>query len=450
MSGDGTRVVLRDGEELRVAPADHKVEDPAPGEVVTVDLSRVRVVSDPGSEWRQMTAETWRLMRDHFWVEDMAGVDWDDALRRYLPVVDRLATRDELSELLWELIAELGTSHAYERPKAAEPPAGRAAAFLGADLGREADGLWRVVRVLPGESSVPAARSPLAAPGVAVVAGDVLRAVNGRPVGPAGPAPLLAGMAEKPVELTVEHDGARRSVVVVPVADEAPLRYQAWVADRRAYVHELSNGRAGYVHVPDMVATGWAEFNRDLRVEVAKDALVVDTRENGGGHTSELVIERLARRIVGWQSGRYRPAGSYPSDAPRGPMVSIANEMAGSDGDIVNQAFKSLGLGPIVGTRTWGGVIGIDGVYSLVDGSMVTQPRYPFWFVDVGWGVENHGVDPDVEVARPPQAWVADSDPQLDEGVRLITEALQTHQPVRPADVTTRPSRRPPELGPRP
>ncbi|MCW2529812.1 MAG: peptidase [Pseudonocardiales bacterium] len=450
VSGDGTRIVVHDEDELRVGPSDHKVEDPAPGEVVTVDLSRVRVVTDPAAEWRQMLNETWRLMRDHFWVEDMAGVDWNGVLARYLPVVERIATRDDLSEVLWEMIAELGTSHAYERFVPAPPPPGRAAAFLGADLDLDDDGRWRVARVLPGESSVPSARSPLAAAGVAVGVGAVLLAVNGRPIGSGGPAPLLAGMADRPVELTVLEDGRTRSVAVVPLADEVPLRYQAWVADRRDYVHSATGGRVGYVHVPDMVSTGWAEFNRDLRAEVACEALVVDTRENGGGHTSQLVIERLSRRIVAWEKGRHLGGGSYPNDAPRGPLVSIANEMAGSDGDIVNQAFKSLQLGPVVGTRTWGGVIGIDGRYDLIDGTGVTQPRYPFWFVDVGWGVENYGVDPDVEVLMPPQAWVAAADPQLDAGISIVLEALATHTPVQMPPVSTRPSRRAPVLPARP
>ncbi|MEP6853386.1 MAG: S41 family peptidase [bacterium] len=450
LSGDGTRIAVRDGSELRIGPADHKVEDPAPGEVVTVDLSRLQIERDPGAEWRQMAEETWRLMRDHFWVDDMAGVDWPAVLEAYRPVVDRLATRDDLSEVLWELIAELGTSHAYERAQPGEPKAGRGAAFLGADLARQDDGRWRVERVLPGEASVPAARSPLLAAGAGVGPGAVLVAVNGRPVPPAGPGSLLAGLADKPVELTVEEDGTTRSVVVVPVPDETPLRYQAWVVKRRAYVHERSDGRVGYVHVPDMVSTGWAEFNRDLRGEIARPALVVDTRENNGGHTSQLVIERLARRVIAWGGGRHHQPTPYPQDSPRGPLVSIANEMAGSDGDIVNQAFKLMQLGLVVGTRTWGGVIGIDGRYDLVDGTVVTQPRYAFWFDEVGWGVENYGVDPDVEVPMPPQAWVAGEDPQLDAGLAEITRALETDRPLGPPDPATRPSRAPAPLPPRP
>lgn len=454
ISGDGSRIAVRDGDSLRIGPSDRPVKpseqpEAAPTDLVDVDLSRLVVNPDPLAEWRQMTVETWRLMRDHFWVQDMGGVDWDDVLDRYLPVVDRLATRDDLSELLWEMVGELGASHAYERPPVPPPPAGRAAAFLGADFERTSKGVWRIARVLPADTSVPAARSPLAAPSADVRTGDVLVAVDGRPVPTQGPAPLLAGRADSPVELTFARKGKHRSVVVLPLSDELPLRYQDWVAGRRREVHALTKARVGYVHVPDMVATGWAEFHRELRAEFCRDALVVDTRENGGGHVSQLVLERLSRKAIGGIAVRHGVADDWPGEAPRGPLVSIANEYAGSDGDIVNQGFKEMGLGPVVGTRTWGGVIGIDGRYSLVDGTAVTQPRYSFWFGGGGWGVENYGVEPDVEVTKPPHAWAAGDDPQLAEGLRLVQAALAKHPPLLGPGIDKRPDRAIPPLPPR-
>lgn len=453
VTGDGKRVLLRDEQALRVVPADRRVDPEAEGDrdaVVEVDLRRLRVRVDPSAQWRQMYDEAGRLMRDHFWIEDMAGVDWAGVLERYRPVVDRVATRDDLSELIWEVQGELGSSHAYEVPPPRPVEPGRALGHLGADLARDGD-RWVVARVLPGESSVRSARSPLSAPGVAVVAGDAIVAVDGRPVDPEqGPVPLLVGAAGVPVELTVEPAGGEpRRVVVVPLDDERALRYQAWVADRRAAVHEASGGCVGYLHVPDMVATGWAQLHRDLHLEVARDALVVDVRDNSGGHVSELVLEKLARRIQGWDTSRHAPPTTYPQNAPRGPMVAVANEQAGSDGDIVTAGFKQLGLGPVVGTRTWGGVIGIDFRYKLVDGTAVTQPRYSFWFSSLGWDVENRGVDPDHEVPITPQDWAAGRDPQLDTAVRLALEALEQEAAARPPDPATRPSRRPPELPPR-
>ncbi|MFC9629011.1 S41 family peptidase [Streptomyces mirabilis] len=428
VSGDGKRVLLWTDGKLKVVPSDRRASNDDESDTnITVDLSRVRQTVDPAAEWRQMYDETGRLMRDNFWRPDLGGVDWEGVLERYRPVLERVATHDDLVDLLWEVQGELGTSHAYVTPRGGWGGGDRAQGLLGADISRHEDGSWRIDRILPSETSDPDARAPLAAPGVAVRAGDAIVAVAGQPVDPvAGPGPLLVGTAGKPVELTISPSGGGdpRHAVVVPLADEEPLRYHAWVADRRAYVHEKSGGRLGYLHVPDMQAPGWAQIHRDLRVEVAREGLVVDVRENRGGHTSQLVVEKLARRIVGWDLPRGMRPYSYPEDAPRGPVVAVANEFSGSDGDIVNAAIKALGIGPVVGTRTWGGVIGIDSRYRLVDGTLVTQPKYAFWLDGYGWGVENHGVDPDVEVVQTPQDHAAGRDAQLDEAIRIALAAL--------------------------
>src|SRR6202044_3653493 len=253
-------------------------------------------------------------------------------------------------------------------------------------------------------------RAPLPAAGRGGRPGDERVAVDGRPVDQVrGPWPLLAGTAGKPGELTVRPsaNGSSREVVVVPLRSDRRLRYQDWVASRRRLVHELSGGRAGYLHVPDMMGEGWAHFHRDLRLEIAHDALLVDVRANRGGHVSELVIEKLARKIMGWDRPRGLLPTTYPGDAPRGPVVALADQFAGSDGDMVTAAIRILGLGPVVGTRTWGGVIGIDGMPGplLVDGTRMTVPRYAYWFTEYGWNVENYGVDPDVEVFISPDDW---------------------------------------------
>lgn len=453
VTGDGRRLLVRDGGALRLVPSDRKVSPDSDGDrdaVVEIDTGRIRGEVDPGAMWRQMFDEAWRLMRDHYWIADMADVDWAEVAAHHRPVVDRVATRDDLSELLWEVVGELGSSHAYETPPVRPVDPGRVLGHLGADLERDGD-RWRVARVLPAETSVRGARAPLSAPGVAVRAGDVILAVDGRPVDPRlGPAPLLAGAGAVPVELTVQTgDEPPRRVVVLPLEDERALRYQAWVAGRRAAVHEASGGRVGYLHIPDMVANGWAQLHRDLILEVAREGLVVDVRDNNGGHVSELVLEKLARRVRGWVFNRTSPPETYPSNAPHGPMVAVTNQHAGSDGDIVTHGFRIYGLGPVVGLRTWGGVIGIDGRYTLVDGTSVTQPRYALTFDQVGWGIENHGVDPDVEVDIAPQDWAADRDPQLDTAVRMVLEALETTPAATPPDPATRPSRRAPQLPPR-
>jgi len=466
--------VVKDREDLRVLPSDHK-EEHASGETVTVDLARARFLADPVALWRHAYAEAGREMRRDFWDPGMSGVDWDEVLDTYRPLLDRIRGADDFTDLMWEVVAELGTSHCYILKAGSDPgadPGPTAVGQLGADISRDGAGRWVIDRVLPGESSDPRARSPLAAPGVVVRPGDELVAVDGRPLDPVhGPRPLLAGTIGKPVELTVLASGGRppqtplyggaarppvppgpaaaRRVVVVPLRDERRLRYQDWVAGRRRLVRELGEGRLGYLHIPNMVGEGWADFHRDLRTEMRFDALVMDVRGNGGGHISQLVVEKLARRVIGWDAVRWMRPVPYPEDGRRGPVVTLVDEFAGSDADIVTAAIKLLDLGPVVGTRTWGGVIGYDDYHELVDGTRMTMPRLAFSFDEYGWGVENYGVDPDVEVLIAPDDWAAGRDPQLETAVRLALEALEKQPPSVPPDPSTGPVKARPPLPPR-
>ncbi|HEY3749490.1 MAG TPA: S41 family peptidase [Pseudonocardiaceae bacterium] len=438
VSGDGKRLLIRDGHQLRVVPAARRTtgDEDNDDDNVRVDLDRIRVTVDPAAEWRQAYDEAGRLMRDHYWRADMNGNDWAALLERYRPIVDRVAGKDDFVDLLWEIQGELGTSHAYVMPKPSDHGNRRSVGKLGADLARDADGRWVLTRVLPGESSEPKARSPLRALGARIHEGDAILAVDSTPVDPeTGPGPLLAGTAGQPVELTIgpAAGGAPRRVVVTPLAEDKPLRYQDWVAGRREHTHAASDGRLGYLHVPDMMAVGWAQLHRDLRLEVRREGLILDVRQNGGGHLSQLVIERVARTVAGWDVGRdSRHVETYPADSPRGPVVAVTNEFAGSDGDIVTAVFKARQIGPIIGTRTWGGVIGIDMRYRLVDGTLVTQPRYATYLDGPGWGVENYGVDPDIEVVMAPQDKVNDRDPQLDAAIELALRTLADHPAATP------------------
>ena len=449
VSKDGTRLVVSDHDDLTVLPAAHKADGENPDDRVRIDRQRARFMADPVTLWQNAYAEAARVVRHEFWVEDLADVDWDAIGEEYRPLLERVSTQSEFTDVLWEVMGELGTSHAYVYSRG-DLNGDTSAGLLGADLVRTADG-WRVSRVIRGETSDPRARSPLAAPGSGIVSGDLLLAVDGRPVGPEGPGPLLAGTAGKPVELTVASGvGAEpRSAVIVPLGNDKRLRYQDWVNRKRAEVRELGNGLVGYLHVPDMVSQGWADFHRDLRNEMLRDALVVDVRGNGGGHTSELVVEKLARRIIAWDNPRNLMSSTYPGDAPRGPIVALADECAGSDGDIVTAAIRILGLGPVVGARTWGGVVGFDAEHELVDGTLITVPKLAFWMDGFGWGVENHGLDPDVEVIPTPEDWAAGRDVQLQTAVAMALEALRERPAVRPPDVSSRPSRRRPSLPPR-
>jgi tricorn protease len=457
-SGDGTRIVISDRGELTVIPGGHRPDRDNPDDKVRVDAARARFMADPVPMWHQAYAEACRIMQHDFWIADLADVDLDSVADEYRVLLDRITTQAEFGDVLREVFGELGTSHAYvyagSGVSAARSPSGEPPGMLGADLDRTPAG-WQVARVVRGESSDPRARSPLSAPGVGVTAGDLLLAVDGRPVTADGPGPLLTGAAGKPVELTVAQagptpDAARlRNVAVVPLRSDLRLRYLDWVSRKRDQVRELAGGRVGYLHVPDMVSQGWADFHRDLRSEMLRDALVVDVRGNTGGHTSQLVIEKLARRVIGWDVPSRALASTYPEDAPRGPVVALADECAGSDGDIVTAAIRILQLGPVVGARTWGGVIGYDDVHELIDGTEMTVPRLAFWLDGFGWGVENHGVDPDVELIPTPDDWAAGRDVQLETAVQLALDALRESPAVRPPDPSVRPSRRRPPLPPR-
>ncbi|MBA3530114.1 MAG: PDZ domain-containing protein, partial [Propionibacteriaceae bacterium] len=421
-TGDGRRVVAREGDSVVVIPADRTVKEDDPARV-EVTLDRLRHELDPVAEWVQMFDENARIMRDHYWRADMNGVDWQARVDRYRPLVATLASHDDLVDLLWETVGELNTSHAYVQP--AKPPGdeSRKLGLLGADLVRDAEGNWRIDKILPGESSDPEARSPLRAAGVGARVSDLIVGVNGRKVNAQfGPVADLVGAADKPTEITLRSAGADRRVVVLPLENEEQLRYQAWVAGRTAYVRQASNARLGYLHIPDMVSSGWAQFHRHVDIATRAEGLIVDVRYNRGGHTSQLVVERLARKVVGWSTSRHHSVqNAYPEQSPRGPLVFVANEFAGSDGDIVNAAAQALGLGPVIGVRTWGGVVGIDGRFSLVDGTRITQPRYAFWLEGYGWDVENYGIVPDIEVAMTPADWHSHADIQLD---RAISEPL--------------------------
>ena len=415
VSGDGERLVVRNGDEIWVQGAEQAPGDDEDARVA-VDLGRLRREVDPRAEWRQMFEENARLMRDHFWREDFDGTDWDAAVARYRPLLDVLASYDDLVDVLWETVGELNTSHAYVSPPDDDGPS---VGQLGATFTRNAKGEVVLAGILPGETSDPTARSPLRAAGVAAEPGDVIVAVDGRSTADAPHiGALLQGAADKVVELTLARGRQKRRVAVVPTSNESPLRYHQWVAERVAYVRERSGGRIGYVHVPDMVARGWAEFHRLIDAAMRCEGVVVDVRFNGGGHTSELVIERLARRAIGWVGARHHEgASTYPSQAARGPVVFVTNPFAGSDGDIVTAAAQNLGLGPVVGERSWGGVVGIDGRFTLVDGTEVTQPRYWIAFDTHGFGLENHGVDPDIVVEMDPADWESAADKQLDAAV---------------------------------
>lgn len=455
VSRDASTMIIRTGNHLRVLKAGAEPDEKAGGKPSRqsgwIDLNRISLPVMPNSEWRQMFREAWRLQRDHFWTPDMSKVDWCAVHDRYLPLVDRISSRAEFSDLMWEMQGELGTSHCYELGGDYRSEPAYQTGFLGADFeyDEQSNG-WRITKIIQGDPWNEKASSPLNRPGVNLRAGDCLVAINGQPLnGDIPPTARLVNLAGREVTLTVisECEEFPRQVTVKTLSNEMPARYREWVEKNRSYVHESTKGRVGYLHIPDMGARGYAEFHRSYLAEVDREGLIVDLRFNDGGHVSSLLLEKLARRRIGYDKQRWGEPEPYPSDSVLGPIVALTNEHAGSDGDIFAHGFKLMKLGPLLGKRTWGGVVGIWPRQSLVDGTFTTQPEYSLWFEDVEWGVENYGTDPDIEVDNTPQDYARGVDAQLERSIHEVLHLMEKNPPRLP-DFDHMPSKALPTLPP--
>jgi len=447
VTADGKTLLYRAADRLRILKAGEKppqMEGSAPEgqtkpgrESGWLNLDRIKVSVRPEAEWRQMFAEAWRLQREQFWIADMAGVDWRAVYARYAPLVDRVASRSELSDLFWEMHGELGSSHAYEGGGEYRQRPQYQQGYLGVDWRLDPQtGRYTVARLVRGDPWDPEATSPLLAPGADMHVGEAVVAINGQRVSAERtPQQLLVHQAGNEVQVTIApaSGGPERSVTVRALANEHPARYRDWVEANRRAVHEATGGRVGYVHIPDMGSDGFSEFHRGFLAEHDYEGLIVDVRYNGGGIVSPLVLEKLMRPRLGYSFQRWGVPAPYFYESPRGPMVALTNENAGSDGDIFSHAWKMLKLGPLVGKRTWGGVIGIEPYIPLADGTFTTQPEFSFWFKDVGWGVENYGTDPTIEVENPPQAYAIGRDPQLERGIQEALKLIAERPEPTPA-----------------
>ncbi len=458
VAADATTLAIRDDKRLRVLPANRKLDknDPAvqadtpSRKTGWIDLGRIRASVLPPREWAQMLREAWRLQRDQFWTADMSGVDWDAMYPRYAALLPRAATRAELSDLIWELHGELGTSHAYEVGGDHRKPPAVPLGHLAAEFKLVDDGAaYEITRIVRGDPWDAGADSPLNAIGVEAQVGERIVAVNGQPVTrDTPPQSLLVHQAGTKVEVALDGPAGRRTVLVQTLADEVPARYREWVESNREWVHAQSQGKVGYFHVPDMQSAGFAEFHRYFGGECDRQALIVDVRYNRGGHVSQLLLEKIARRRRAYNVSRWLKPSSYPDESPLGPVVALTNEHAGSDGDIFSHNFKQMGLGPLLGMRTWGGVVGIWPRHGLADRSETTQPEFSFWFNDVGFGVENYGTDPDVEIDNAPQDARDGHDRQLEKALATALDLI-AKDPPRVPDFGPRPKLACPPLPPR-
>ena len=399
---------------------------------------RVRAV-----EYEQIFDEVWRRFRDHFYVENMHGYDWDALRDRYRPLLRHVAHRADLNYLIGEMIAELNVGHAYIAGGDIAATERSSDALLGATFELdEAAGLYRIAGIYAGQNEEDKYRSPLTEPGIAAKAGDYVLAIDGRALtADTNPYALLKGHGGRLLELTLADNARgkdRRTILVNPIASENDLLYLRWVAGNRARVTRETDGKIGYLHIPDMGAAGIYEFTKWFYGQVRKQGLIIDVRGNGGGNVSQMVINRLARDLVfmGYDRG-VDNLDTYPNVVFTGPLVALLDEDSASDGDIFPGAFKAMNLGPLIGKRSWGGIIGITNLGPLMDGGTVFVPQFATASAAGQWAIEGVGVEPDIEVDNPPEAVLRGEDPQLERAIREAMQRLSTQPgtlPPRPAD----------------
>tara|TARA_Y100001970_G_C14107117_1_gene788793 strand:- start:252 stop:1298 length:1047 start_codon:yes stop_codon:yes gene_type:complete len=337
---------------------------------------------------------------------------------------------------MWEMQGELGTSHAYELGGDYSFPPQYQVGLLGAEYEfNPSQKGYKITKILKGDVWRSNRQSPLLRPGLNIKEGDIITAIEGKSLtNTFHPNMAMINRSNCEVELDVKDSNGRnkRKVQIKTIGSEFHLRYRDWVEKNRSYVHKSSKNKIGYVHIPDMGGFGYSEFHRYFLVEKQYDGLIIDVRFNGGGHVSSLILQKLARKVLGYGISRNMGTDTYPEEAPKGPMIAITNEFAGSDGDIFSHSFKMLKLGKLIGKRTWGGVIGIWPRNSLVDGTMTTQPEFSFWFKDVGWNVENYGTDVDVDIDILPDDVVKEQDPQLDTAIEMVKKELKVTPVFKP------------------
>jgi tricorn protease len=442
LSANGEKLLYRQGPQYFIAAAGKApAAPPAAGQGGgPLKLDTLEAWVDPRAEWEHMYHQVWRGERDFFYDPGLHGVNREAMEKKYEPWLANMSSRDDLNYLFEEMLGEMTVGHMFvgggDRPEVKRIQCG----LLGADYTVE-NGRYRFARVFNGENWNPSLRAPLTQPGVNVAAGEYLLAVGGRDVRP--PENVYSFFEEtagKSIVIRVGPDpgGANaREVTVVPVANETGLRNLAWIEGNRRKVEQLTGGRVGYVYLPNTSTGGYTNFNRYFFSQVGREAVIVDERFNGGGSIADYIIDYLRRPIVGRWSMREGEDITLPVEGIFGPKVMIVNEMAGSGGDLMPWLFRKEGIGPLVGMRTWGGLVGhYTGPGDLIDGGNVGTPDLAFYNLDGAWDVENHGVAPDYEVEMNPKLVREGHDPQLEKAVEVVLEQMQKH----PVNYGKRPS----------
>jgi tricorn protease len=430
VSADGTKMLYSQGKKWSVAPSE---KAPAAGDDTALKAS-IEVHVDPRAEWKQMYREVWRLERDFLYAPNFHGLDLKGVERVYAPFVEGIASREDLNTLFKEMTGYLMIGHTFIQGGSQPKQEAVSVGLLGADY-RVTSGRYQFERILAGENWNPKLQAPLTQPGVNVKANEFLLAVNGQDLrGEDDLFRLFQGTAGQQTVLTVgpSADGARsRQVTVVPVPNEIPLRLRTWMEDNRRRVDEMTGGRVAYVYIPDTFAGGFANFNRYFFSQIGKQAVILDERFNHGGSIADYIVDYLRRTPQMLNASREGEDVVEPAAGIYGPKVMIVNQMSGSGGDALPWLFRKADLGPLVGVRTWGGLVGIGGYPPLLDGGTVTAPRWGLYGTKGEWEIENIGIAPDVEVEQDPALVRAGHDPQLEKAVAIVLEKLAATPPVQ-------------------
>lgn len=430
VSADGKKILVQKGEDALIgdAKADAKLEK--------LSLEGMQADIDPRAEWQQLFSDAWRMYRDFFYDPNMHGVDWNKVRAQYESMLADCASREDVSYVIREMISELNVGHAYYSGGDTDDQPKRSVGMLGCDYAL-VDGAYKITHIHHGASWDADARGPLSQPGVDVKEGDFLLSVNGRALDVSrDPWAAFQGLADKAVTLRVSAkptlDASARTVIVEPLASETELRYRDWIETHRKYVDEKTKGRVGYVYVPSTGLDGQNDLVRQFQGQLRKDALIVDERWNSGGQIPTRFIELLNRPATNYWARRDGHDWTWPPDGHQGPKCMLINGLSGSGGDAFPFYFRQSGLGKLIGTRTWGGLVGLSGYPPLIDGGDVEVPSFAFYETDGTWGVEGHGVDPDIEVIDDPAKMQNGADPQLDRAIALMLEELGSRPYVAP------------------
>ncbi len=430
ITANGKKMLIRSGRDFSLIDLPSAKVELKPD--AKLDFSGLEVRLDRTAEWTQIFNESWRQMRDFFYAPNMHGVDWPAQRTKYAALLPSVSTRNDLTYLIGEMISELHIGHAYvgggDRIEAPRIKTG----LLGAEISRDAASrTYRIDKILPGENWQTKTRSPLTELGVNVRAGEYILSINGQSVRDlANLYTALIGTVGKQVVLRVNAqptDEGARDVTVIPIADEAPLYYEQFVAQNMDYVAQKTGGKIGYLHIPDMGPEGLNEFVRRFYPQLNKQGLIIDVRGNGGGNVSPMIIERLQRELTMINIRRNGTPSTNPAQMLLGPQVTLLNEYSASDGDLFPYRFRENGLGKLIGKRSWGGVVGISGTLPFTDGGDLRKPEFaPYAKDGKSWIIEGHGVDPDIVVDNDPAREFRGEDQQLDKAIEVILEELKT------------------------